>query len=239
LCLEVQAQQADLGIAFDGDADRMVAVTGAGRVVKGDHLLMLFAKDVLVRNPGVDVVFDVKCSKSLQMLIAELGGRPVMAKSGHSFVKRQMLESSALLGGEFTGHFMFKDRWFGFDDGLYAAARLIEHLSLEGKTLDQALDELSTLEGTDELELPVGEEGKQSLIKQFAATKSLAKYDKSLLDGVRVDLPAGWGLLRASNTGPKLTARFEAQTQEELTDVIQLFDSALKEVDPTLSIPSH
>lgn len=236
LCKEVVSQQAELGIAFDGDADRVVVVTAEGKVIKGDHLLMLFAKDVLTRNPGADIVFDVKCSKLLNRLIKSFGGRPVMARSGHSWVKLAMQESDALLGGEFTGHYMFKERWFGFDDGLYAAARLIELLTLEGKSLTEALDGVPTLLGTDEIEIAVGDSEKFDIVKQFAASPKLAIYDKSLIDGVRVDVSEGWGLLRASNTGPKLVARFEAEDQQQLEEIVSLFDTALKEVDPSLSI---
>ena len=236
LCQEVVSQQAELGIAFDGDADRVVAVTADGKVIKGDHLLMLFAKDVLTRNPGADIVFDVKCSKLLNRLIKSFGGRPVMARSGHSWVKLAMQESDALLGGEFTGHYMFKERWHGFDDGLYAAARLIELLTLEGKSLAEALDGVPTLLGTDEIEIAVDDNEKFDIVKQFAASASLAAYDKSLIDGVRVDVSEGWGLLRASNTGPKLVARFEAEDQQQLEEIVSLFDTTLKQVDPSLSI---
>ena len=236
LCQEVVSQGAELGIAFDGDADRLVAVTPQGKAIKGDHLLMLFAKDVLTRNPGADVVFDVKCSKALTRLITGFGGRPVMARSGHSWVKQAMRESSALLGGEFTGHYMFNERWFGFDDGLYAAARLIELLTLEGKTLDEALEGIPTLVGTDEIEIEVEDSAKFDIVKQFAASPSFTTYDKSLLDGVRVDFSEGWGLLRASNTGAKLVARFEAETEQQLEEIVSLFDSALKEVNPGLGV---
>ncbi len=236
LCREVVAQGAELGVAFDGDADRLVAVTAEGKIVKGDHLLMLFAKDVLTRNPGTDVVFDVKCSKALSRIVTSFGGRPVMARSGHSWIKRSMHETGALLGGEFTGHFMFKERWFGFDDGLYAAARLIELLTLEGKSLSEALEGMPILLGTDEIEIAVEESEKVSIVEQFGLSQHLGSYDKSLLDGVRVDFPEGWGLLRASNTGAKLIARFEAQTQEHLDEIVKLFNTALEEINPALSV---
>lgn len=233
---EVKNQQADLGLAFDGDADRVVAVTASGEVVRSDRLLMLFAKDVLTRNPGADIVFDVKCSRSLNSLIAGFGGRPVLWKSGHSRIKHKMRETGALLGGEFSGHFIFKERWFGFDDGLYAGARLVELLTLEGKTLEEALQGLPSMIGTDEILLPIDEENKYAVIEKLASEAQFGSADINLLDGLRVEYGDGWGLLRASNTGPNLTARFEADDQEALHRIAAEFASALQTIDPQLQL---
>ena len=235
---EVKLQQADLGLAFDGDADRMVAVTAAGKVVSADQMLMLFAKDVLTRNPGADVVYDIKCSRHLNQLIASHGGRPVMSKCGHSLIKQKMLETGALLGGEFTGHYCFKERWFGFDDGLYSGARLIEFLTMEGVTLEAVIADLPVSMNTVEVHLPVDEARKFELIEalQLTLEQGLSEDDGqiTLLDGVRVDYAAGWGLVRASNTSASLNLRFEADSEAELDSIQVPFREALLAVAPEL-----
>ena len=235
---EVKLQQADLGLAFDGDADRMVAVTAAGKVVSADQMLMLFAKDVLTRNPGADVVYDIKCSRHLNRLIASHGGRPVMSKCGHSLIKQKMLETGALLGGEFTGHYCFKERWFGFDDGLYSGARLIEFLTMEGVTLEAVIADLPVSMNTAEVHLPVDEARKFELIEalQLTLEQGLSEDDGqiTLLDGVRVDYAAGWGLVRASNTSASLNLRFEADSEAELDSIQVNFREALLAVAPEL-----
>ena len=236
LIAEVMRQEADLGLAFDGDADRVVAVTGTGRVVDADLLLMLFAKDVLTRNPGADVVYDVKCTRNLSQVISSQGGRPVMWQSGHSRIKQKMFETGALLGGEFSGHFCFKERWFGFDDGLYSGTRLIEILTLEGLSLDAALAELPSSVCTPEIDILVEEGAKFNIIQKLAASALLVGGETSQLDGLRVDYAQGWGLVRASNTSSKLTARFEADSEAELQKIQQTFAAALADIDPTLKL---
>lgn len=231
---EVKNHQADLGIAFDGDADRMVAVTASGDIVSADQLLMLFAKDVLTRNPGADVVYDIKCSRHLNQLIASHGGRPVMWKSGHSLIKQKMRETGALLGGEFTGHYFFKERWYGFDDGLYSGTRLIEFLTLEGASLDDLIAELPSSFSTDEIKIPVSEDNKFAVIDMLQGAMNADDGQLTTLDGVRVDYAEGWGLVRASNTSASLNARFEANTEEALADIQAKFSQALSAIDPEL-----
>jgi len=235
---EVSHQKADLGLAFDGDADRMVAVTAAGKVVSADQMLMLFAKDVLTRNPGADVVYDIKCSRHLNQLIASHGGRPVMSKCGHSLIKQKMIETGALLGGEFTGHYCFKERWFGFDDGLYSGARLIEFLTMEGTTLDAVVADLPISLNTVEVHLSVDEDRKFAVVEalQLELEQGLSADDGqiTLLDGVRVDYAAGWGLLRASNTSASLNLRFEAESDDALNTIQDRFREALEAVAPEL-----
>ncbi|MBT8149419.1 MAG: phosphomannomutase/phosphoglucomutase [Gammaproteobacteria bacterium] len=233
---EVAAQQADLGLAFDGDADRVVAVTGSGRVVDADVLLMLFAKDVLTRNPGADVVYDVKCTRNLSQVISAHGGRPVMWQSGHSRIKQKMRDTGALLGGEFSGHFFFKERWFGFDDGLYSGTRLVEMLTLEGLTLDEALQELPSSTSSPEFDIPVDETVKFDIIERLAEQPQLAAGEINRLDGLRIDFADGWGLVRASNTSAKLTARFEADSEDGLENIQRNFAAALAAVDPALAL---
>jgi phosphomannomutase/phosphoglucomutase len=230
----VREKGADVGIAFDGDGDRVGIVTSSGEILPADRLLMLLAQDVVSRNPGADVIFDVKCSRNLNTVISSYGGRPIMWKSGHSFMKEKMAETGALLGGEFSGHIFFNERWFGFDDGMYAAARLIEILSTTDPNLDAQLALLPSSIGTPEIKIEVGERAKFELVEQLAAGARFEDGKLTTLDGIRVDFPDGWGLVRASNTTPALTLRFEADSEESLTRIKNLFKDRLREIDPGL-----
>ncbi|MEE8060123.1 MAG: phosphomannomutase/phosphoglucomutase [Pseudomonadales bacterium] len=230
----VQEQQADLGVAFDGDGDRIGVVTATGKSVPADRLLMLLAQDVVSRNPGADVLFDVKCTRNLNTLISNYGGRPIMWKTGHSYMKEKMAETGALLGGEFSGHIFFKERWFGFDDGIYAAARLIEILSTSDPDLDLQLEAFPASIGSPELKVESTEEQKFSIIEQLVNTGDFGDGKVSTLDGVRVDFPDGWGLVRASNTTPLLILRFEADTEEAMLRIQNQFKEQLSNVDSSL-----
>ena len=230
----VREKGADVGIAFDGDGDRVGVVTSSGEILSADRLLMLLAQDVVSRNPGADVIFDVKCSRNLNNIISSYGGRPIMWKSGHSFMKEKMAETGALLGGEFSGHIFFNERWFGFDDGMYAAARLIEILSTTDPNLDAQLALLPNSISTPELRIEVGERVKFELIEQLAAKARFGDGKLTTLDGIRVDFPDGWGLVRASNTTPALTLRFEAEDDAALARIKNLFKDQLREIDPSL-----
>ena len=227
---------ADFGVAFDGDGDRLAVVTGTGQIVRSDTLMMVFSEDVVSRNPGADVVFDVKCSRHLAELITRCGGRPIPWKTGHAFMKEKMQETGALLGGEFSGHIFFGERWYGFDDGMYAAGRLAEILATGESTLDEALASFPSSINTPEILVPVPEAEKFRLINNLAAAGSFSLGKVSNLDGVRVDFPYGWGLVRASNTSAALTARFEADSAEELESIQQEFRTQLLAVDPELSL---
>lgn len=230
----VSEHSADLGIAFDGDGDRLGVVTATGKSVPADRLLMLLAQDVVSRNPGADVIFDIKCTRNLNTLISNYGGRPIMWKSGHSFMKEKMAETGALLGGEFSGHIFFKERWFGFDDGMYAAARLIEILSTTDPDLDLQLQAFPDSVSTPELKIETGEERKFSIIDQLTSDAQFGDGKVSTLDGVRVDFADGWGLVRASNTTPALILRFEADTEEALQRIQDQFKQQLNTIDNTL-----
>ncbi|MGS2718318.1 phosphomannomutase/phosphoglucomutase [Eionea flava] len=230
----VKEKQADIGFALDGDGDRIVAITGSGNIMWPDQLMMLFAQDIVARNPGCDVVFDIKCTQLLAQTISEHGGRPVMWKTGHSHIKAKMKETGALLGGEFSGHIFFKERWYGFDDGLYAAARLLEIMTLTGKTADELLAELPTRLSTPEIKIPVAEDKKFEVIEKLISTATFSNGQKITIDGLRVDFADGWGLVRASNTAPALTLRFEAENQESLDAIKQQFSQALSSVDDNL-----
>lgn len=232
----VAQHKADLGIAFDGDGDRLGVVTASGKFVPADRLLMLLAQDVVSRNPGADVLFDVKCTRNLNTLISNYGGRPIMWKSGHSFMKEKMLETGALLGGEFSGHIFFKERWFGFDDGMYAAARLIEILSTSDPDLDLQLEAFPESISTPELKVETSEDAKFSTVDQLISRGNFGEGKLSTLDGVRVDYPDGWGLVRASNTTPMLILRFEADTEQAMSRIQTQFKDQLLGVDPSLQI---
>lgn len=234
LIVTVKSQGADLGVALDGDGDRLVAVTGEGEIVWPDRLLMLFAKDVVSRNPGSDIVYDVKCSRHLNSVISSFGGRPIICRSGHSFVKAKMVETGAILGGEMSGHVCFSDRWFGFDDGLYSAARLLEIIGDQALGLTALLNEFPVSVSTPEIHIAVAESDKFKLIEALLNAADFEDGTVTTIDGLRVDFADGWGLIRASNTGPGLTLRFEADDETSLTSIKNRFRELLHKVDSNL-----
>lgn len=235
LIAKVKSENADLGLAFDGD--RVGVVTNAGSVVFPDRLLMLFAKDVVSRNPGADIIFDVKCTRRLTPLISGYGGRPVMWKTGHSLIKKKMKETGALLAGEMSGHIFFKERWYGFDDGIYSAVRLLEILSQDKRNAEQVFSAFPNDISTPEINIQVTEESKFSIIEALHRDAHWGEANITTLDGVRVDYPKGWGLVRASNTTPVLVLRFEAETTDELERIQEVFRAQLYTVAPDLTLP--
>lgn len=237
LIARVKAENADLGLAFDGDGDRVGVVTNTGNIVYPDRLLMLFAKDVVSRNPGADIIFDVKCTRRLTPLISGYGGRPVMWKTGHSLIKKKMKETGALLAGEMSGHIFFKERWYGFDDGIYSAARLLEILSLDKRDAEHVFSAFPSDISTPEINIKVTEQTKFALIDRLQREGQWGEANITSIDGVRVDYPKGWGLIRASNTTPVLVLRFEADTQEELERIQDVFRAQLLKVAPDLQLP--
>jgi phosphomannomutase/phosphoglucomutase len=237
LIAKVRETGADLGLAFDGDGDRVGVVTNTGSVIYPDRLLMLFARDVIKRNPGADVIFDVKCSRRLIPLIQEYGGRPVMWKTGHSLIKKKMKQSGALLAGEMSGHIFFKERWFGFDDGIYSAARLLEILSQEKLNAEELFNTFPNDISTPEINVKVTETSKFSIIEALERDAQWGNASLTSIDGIRVDYPKGWGLVRASNTTPVLVLRFEAESEEELQRIKDVFHAQLKNVAPDLELP--
>ena len=237
LIAKVNETGADLGLAFDGDGDRVGVVTNKGNVVYPDRLLMLFALDVLKRNPGADILFDVKCTRRLTPLISEHGGRPVMSKTGHSLIKKEMKKSGALLAGEMSGHIFFKERWFGFDDGIYSAARLLEILSQESVSAEDLFETFPNDISTPEINIKVTDVTKFSIIEALEKDAQWGDAKLTTIDGVRVDYPKGWGLVRASNTTPVLVLRFEAETEAELQRIKDVFHAELKKVAPDLDLP--
>jgi len=235
LIAAVKEHDADIGLAFDGDGDRLGVVTNEGKIIWPDRLLMLFAKDVISRNPGADIIFDVKCSRRLNGLISGYGGRPIMWKTGHSLIKAKMQETGALLAGEMSGHVFFKERWYGFDDGLYSAARLLEILGVEDKTSDEVFADFPEDLSTPEINIAVSDETKFDIVEKLCERKEqFTGGNVATIDGLRVDYPNGWGLCRASNTTPVLVLRFEADDEASLQEIKNKFIDQLKIVDPTL-----
>jgi phosphomannomutase/phosphoglucomutase len=232
---KVNTEGANLGIALDGDGDRIVAVSPSGKVILPDRLLMLFAKDIVSRNPGTDVIFDVKCTRRLNSLISGYGGRPLVWKSGHAHIKAKMKETGALLGGELSGHIFFKERWYGFDDGMYAAARLLEILTIRDQNLDEALSSLPVSAITPEIRLPITEEEKFAVIETLIKQGDFSGGKVTTIDGLRVDFAKGWGLIRASNTGAFLSLRFEADNDEMLGKIRNLFKTQMNALVPGVS----
>ncbi|MDA8481633.1 phosphomannomutase/phosphoglucomutase [Pseudomonas resinovorans] len=237
LIAKVKEEKADLGLAFDGDGDRVGVVTNEGTIIYPDRLLMLFAKDVVSRNPGADIIFDVKCTRRLTSLISGYGGRPVMWKTGHSLIKKKMKETGALLAGEMSGHIFFKERWYGFDDGIYSAARLLEILSQDKRDAELVFSAFPKDVSTPEINITVTDESKFRLIERLQREANWGEANLTTLDGVRVDYPKGWGLCRASNTTPVLVLRFEADTEEELERIKQVFRSQLTLIAPEINLP--
>lgn len=233
---KVQEVNADLGVALDGDGDRLVVVTASGRIVWPDQLLMLFARDVVARNPGCDVIFDIKSTRQLNQVVSSYGGRPIMWKTGHSHIKAKMRETGALLAGEYSGHIFFKERWYGFDDGVYAAARLMEIMSLRDQSLDDMLSAIPPLCSTPEIKVLVSEEDKFDIVNALIDKGDFSRGEKTTIDGLRVDFAKGWGLVRASNTAAALTLRFEAENEEAVQHMQALFKRELKKIDSSLEL---
>lgn len=233
----VREQQAEVGLALDGDGDRLIAVDNTGQIVWPDRLLMLFASDLLARQPGSDVIFDVKCSRHLPRIIAQHGGNPHMWRSGHSVIKARMRETGALLAGEFTGHIVFAERWYGFDDGMYAAVRLLEILGLDPRSSQEVFDEFPVSISTPELSIAVADGEQHRIVEQIIELADYPGARTTTLDGLRVDFEDGWGLVRASNTSPNLLLRFEADDDTSLARVQDEFRTLLHKTDPGLQIP--
>ena len=234
----VQRLDADLGIAFDGDGDRLGVVTKAGKNIFPDRLLMLFAADVLERNPGAVIVYDVKCTGRLPMQILRHGGSPLMWKTGHSLIKSKMREVDAALAGEMSGHFFFAERWFGFDDGIYAAARLLEILDTRGEAPEDVFAALPDGVSTAEIKVELPEAGDpHEFVDRFRMSASFEGGRLTTIDGLRVDWSDGWGLVRASNTTPVLVMRFDADSNAAMARIQHVFREHLLRLEPNLRLP--
>ena len=237
LIAAVQHYQADLGVAFDGDGDRLGVVDSKGNIIWPDRQMMLFASEVLKDRPGSPVLFDVKCSNHLGKQITAHGGQPIMWKSGHSLMKAKIKETGAKLAGEMSGHIFFNDRWFGFDDGLYAASRLVEILSADARNSADVFASFPDSFNTPELNVPLPEDEKFRFIEAFRNTATFKNAQITNIDGFRAEFADGWGLVRASNTTPTLVLRFEADTPEALIRIQTDFKTHLLNLNPNLLLP--
>ena len=231
---EVKNKNADIGFAFDGDGDRVGLITNLGDMIFPDKQMMLFSEDILKNKKG-PIVFDVKCSNHLSNLISKNGGTPIMAPTGHFHIKKAIKKNNALLGGEMSGHIFFNDKWYGFDDGPYAAVRAAEILAKSNRSIAEIFGDFPESFSTPELNITVTDENKFEIIDRFMANSNI-DGDKILIDGLRVNFNDGWGLLRASNTTPKLVLRFEGDTEESMNRIQNEFISELSRICPEIDI---
>ena len=234
LIKEVKLQKADLGLAFDGDGDRVGLVTDLGEVVFPDKIMMLLSKDILNSQKG-SIIFDVKCSNSLSEIIKSSGGDPIMSPTGHFHIKNNIKKYNPLLAGEMSGHIFFNDKWYGFDDGHYSGVRIIELISKNNESISALVKKLPNLFSTPELNINVTDENKFKIIEDFIKNCDL-DGEKITLDGLRINFKNGWGLLRASNTTPKLVLRFEGKSEESLEQIQRNFLNELARICPDINI---
>lgn len=235
---KVRETKADVGLAFDGDADRIGVISNKGEVIWPDRQMMLLSEAMLKEKPGSEIVFDVKCSRYLPEIIRKNGGRPIMWRTGHSVLKAKLLELGAPLAGEMSGHIFYNDeRWFGFDDGVYVGARILEILANDSRSVSEIFDALPDSFNTPELKLPMAEERKENFMQKLAKNSDFGDAQIITIDGLRVEFKDGWGLVRPSNTSPYLILRFEADTQAGLERIKELFRRELLKIDADLELP--
>lgn len=228
LIATVRKEGAHLGVGYDGDGDRIGVVDEEGNIIWGDRLMIIFSEDVLKRNPGAPIIFEVKCSQALPEMIESYGGQPVMWRTGHSNLKKKMKDTGAPLAGEMSGHLFFADRYFGYDDAIYASARLVELLSRTDKKISEILANVPVYLATPEIRAEVSDDQEKFKIAEQARKYFSERYEVIDVDGVRIQFGDGWGLVRASNTQPVLVLRFEARTEERLKEISDLVVSRLK-----------
>jgi phosphomannomutase/phosphoglucomutase len=233
----VSEHDAEVGLAFDGDGDRLGVVTPDGGIVWPDRQMILYARDVLARQPGAEIIYDVKCSRTLPVEILRAGGKPTMWRTGHSFIKSRLKESGAALAGEMSGHIFFKERWYGFDDGMYSGARLLELLSGMEQTPQEVFDTLPDTVNTPELHIHMAEGEHFKLMDELTGNARFDDADISTIDGLRADFADGFGLIRPSNTTPVLVMRFEADTQAGLERIQGRFRDLINTTRAGLKIP--
>ncbi len=236
LKLAVEREQAELGVALDGDGDRLAIVSAAGEMICPDRLLIIFAEQILANNPGAEIIHDVKCSWLLINAVQRLGGKATMWMTGHSLIKAKLRETNAELAGEMSGHIFFKD-WYGFDDGLYAAARLLHIIAAGTHSATEIFATLPTSIVTPELRIAIAEADKVSFMSNFIRQADFPGASQNTIDGLRVDYVDGWGLIRPSNTSPYLILRFEAKTQAFLQQLQDKFRQLIQQINPELNLP--
>ncbi len=234
---KVREEEAELGLAFDGDGDRLGVVDSSGNVIWPDRQMMLYAMDVLSRQAGADIIYDVKCTRNLAKVIAKHGGKPIMSKTGHSLIKAKMKETNAELAGEMSGHIFFKERWFGFDDALYTASRLLEIVTAEFRSTTEIFAELPDSVSTPELNVSLEEGENFSFVEQLQSQATFEDAKIITIDGVRVEFKDGWGLVRASNTTPSLVLRFEADDELALERIKEVFREQMLKIDADIALP--
>ncbi len=232
----VKEEGADIGIAFDGDGDRLGVVSNLGEIIYPDQLMMIFSKAVLQKNKGREIVFDVKCTNLLSEIVSQAGGIPIMSPTGHFHIKNTLKKTNAPLAGEMSGHIFFNDQWYGFDDGHYSAFRLIEIIKKSESSIGALFDELPKAYSTPEINIDIKEDKKFKLVEDFVSQSDFGGCQKITIDGIRVNFDDGWGLLRASNTTPKLVLRFEANSPRRLEEIQNMFLNQLKRIDETIKI---
>ncbi|GJL79490.1 MAG: phosphomannomutase [Nitrospinaceae bacterium] len=233
LIARVKSEKAELGIGFDGDADRIGLVDEKGNIIWGDHLLILFARDLLQKHPGATVVGEVKCSQNLFQDIEKHGGTAVMAPAGHSLIKKKMRETGALLAGEMSGHICFSDNYYGYDDAIFAACRILEIVASSDKKLSEMLADVPVTAYTPEIRIDCPDDKKFKIVAELTE-HFRKKYDVVDIDGVRINLDDGWALMRASNTQPVLVLRFEANTKVRLKEIVHMVQEQLKQYEPVV-----
>jgi len=234
---KVREEEAELGLAFDGDGDRLGVIDSDGNVIWPDRQMMLYAIDVLSRQAGADIIYDVKCTRNLAKVIAKHGGKPIMSKTGHSLIKAKMKETNAELAGEMSGHIFFKERWFGFDDALYTAARLLEILTAEFRSTAEIFADLPDSISTPELNVSLEEGENFTFVKQLQSQATFEDANVITIDGVRVEFKDGWGLVRASNTTPSLVLRFEADDEVALARIKDVFREQMLNINKSITLP--
>jgi phosphomannomutase/phosphoglucomutase len=237
LIAEIKKGGYDVGLAFDGDGDRLGVIAPDGHVIWADRQMILYARDVLSRHPGGEIIYDVKCSRTLDAEIRKAGGKATMWKTGHSFIKAKLRESGALLAGEMSGHIFFKERWYGFDDGLYTAARLLELLSRDPRPTQEIFASLPNTVNTPELNLKFAEGEHFIVIKELVKRARFPDAKLTTIDGLRADFADGFGLVRASNTTPVLVFRFEGDNPEALERIQKRFRELVQTTRPGIALP--
>ena len=231
----VKKENADLGIAFDGDGDRLGVIDSEGEMIFPDRYLALMAEDILRKNKSGKIVFDVKCSKQLEQVIRRNNGIPIMTKTGHSFIKSEITRTGAILGGEMSGHIFYNDNWYGFDDGIFASLRLLEILSTQNISTHEVFKKIPKMFSTPEIKISINDAEKFRVVEELKNNFKPEGYNSILLDGLRLEEEDSWGLIRASNTTPALVLRFEANTEKKLMQIKELFQNALLKIDDKLN----
>ena len=231
----VKKENADLGIAFDGDGDRLGVIDSEGEMIFPDRYLALMAEDILRKNKSGKIVFDVKCSKQLERIIKRNNGIPIMTKTGHSFIKSEIARTDAILGGEMSGHIFYNDNWYGFDDGIFASLRLLEILSTQNISTHEVFKKIPKMFSTPEIKISINDAEKFRVVEELKNNFKPEGYNSILLDGLRLEEEDSWGLIRASNTTPALVLRFEANTEKKLMQIKELFQNALLKIDDKLN----